>query len=193
MADPLPQLDDQALVRLYQRDANEGLMAVLQRYGGKARNYLRKQYDPLLDDHQREQAVLDAALKVMETFDPSRGKPLGGWLIFLADREAINLLRREERHYRNRVAMPLSDDARFGAGDENRAEIREFVEHLEEVLQSRLSELERKVIQADMDAGKAANAGELAERFETDARSIYAARVRARRKLAEWLHGTVSC
>ncbi|HVW39138.1 MAG TPA: hypothetical protein VHB99_17605, partial [Pirellulales bacterium] len=48
---------------------------------------------------------------------------------------------------------------------------------------SQLSELERAVIEADIDAGKQARAGSLARRLRTTEHSIYAARARARRKL----------
>lgn len=183
--------DDEILQQLEQAP-DEGLRLLLAAHGGRVRNYLRKHYQSVLDEHAIEDALADAAMRLPETFDASKGKPLGGWLLFLADRHAIDALRREQRHHRQRADLP---DADFDGGQRTPVEATmdsELAERVRRIIATELSELERKVMTADIDEGGAVNAKQLAERFGTDPRSIYTARLRARRKLAKGLDD-VSC
>ena len=189
-------VDDPSILQLLHEEPDQGMRALLAAHGGRVRNYLRKRYSGVLDDHQIEDALADAAMRLPDTYDATRGKPLGGWLLFLADRQAIDGLRREQRHHRQRVDMPDSE-AMLSAGAESSPPQAmmdaEFAARVRHIMATQLSELERKVLTADIDEGGAANAKQLAERLGTDPRSIYTARLRARRKLAKGLENDVSC
>jgi DNA-directed RNA polymerase specialized sigma24 family protein len=124
-------------------------------------------------------------MKLAPSYDAARGKSLGGWLLFLADREAINILRREARTAPRSGGGELEELAaeRPPEGDLLSAE---FAETVVSAL-GQLSDLEREVISADIEEGKSVSAAVLAGRLKTAASSVYSARARARRKLARLL------
>jgi RNA polymerase sigma factor (sigma-70 family) len=189
----LPVPDDERILALLREGAEEGMVALLQAHGGRARNYVRKRYATVLDEHQIEDALADAAFRLVDTYDPAKGKPLGGWLLFLADRQAIDILRREQRHHRQRVEWADGDLVRGSESPTQELLDSEFAARVRHIMATHLSDLERKVMTADIDEGGAVNAKQLAERLGTDPRSIYTARLRARRKLAKHLENDVSC
>ncbi len=188
-----PESDDGRILRLLGEGDGECMRGLLRAHGGRVLNYLRKRYANVLDEHQMEDALADAAMRLVDTYDPSKGKPLGGWLLFLADRQAIDTLRREQRHHRQRVDLPESDMVRGSESPTQELLDSEFAARVRHIMATQLSELEREVMTADIDEGGAVNAKQLAERLGTDPRSIYTARLRARRKLAKHLENDVSC
>ncbi len=186
-------MNDTEILEVLQQDLGEGIRLLLAEHGARVQNYLRSRYANVLDDHQIEDALADAAMKLADTYDPDKGKPLGGWLLSLADRIAIDGLRREQRHHRQRVEMPDGESAGQTGSSSQAAMDAEFAAKVRHIMATELSELERKVMTADIDEGGAVNAKQLAERFGTDPRSIYTARLRARRKMAKGLENEVSC
>ena len=83
--------EDAALVRLLCESDPQAVELLLQCHGDRVRGYLHRRF-PSLDAAETYDILVDAILKLMETFDPQRGSP-GGWLVFLAHRAAIDVLR----------------------------------------------------------------------------------------------------
>jgi DNA-directed RNA polymerase specialized sigma24 family protein len=177
---------DNQIVRAFADNPQEGVWQLLAAHGGRARLALRRRYAATLDEHQMEVALYDGALKALRTFDPAR-RSLGGWFLFLADREAINQLRGELPHRRRTVPLGERDFVDHRKLPEEQFAAAETVDLLRETIQGRLTELERAVILADLDVGGMANAARLAQNLNTTRYSIYAARTRARAKLHQAL------
>ncbi|HUY91342.1 MAG TPA: sigma-70 family RNA polymerase sigma factor [Pirellulales bacterium] len=161
---------------------NEGMRRLLEVHGGRVRAALRKRYPSVRDEHALLEAIHDAARNVFQAYDAAKGCSLGGWFLFIAGRRLCDLLRAER--LRRTKTVPLEGghcrDDRSSPSDHL---LRlEFHAAVDQAL-SQLSELERAVIEADIDAGKQARADRLARRLNTSEHSIYAARARARRKL----------
>ncbi|HVC96429.1 MAG TPA: sigma-70 family RNA polymerase sigma factor [Pirellulales bacterium] len=161
----------------------EAVRRLFQRHGGRVRSALRRRFPSIHDDHILLQSLHDAVGAVLAGYDPAKGVSLGGWFLLIAGRRVCDALRGQRE--RRRKTFPLVDDcydvrpsptSRM-LSDELREAVRRAMEHL--------SELERAVIEADIDAGKQASADVLARRLKTTDQSIYAARARARRKLLE--------
>jgi RNA polymerase sigma factor (sigma-70 family) len=182
MADPdVP--DDACIIHWMRSGDDRGPRWLLQRHAGRVLDHLRRRF-PSFDEQQRHDVLVDALLVVRDTFDPARGT-LGGWLVFLAHQQAINRLRGIRSLG---VQVPL-DDTALAVVDlppDARAEQDDQLAGVRSAL-DQLSPLERRVIDADLEAGMAANARVLARQFGTSERSIYAARTRARRKLSQRL------
>jgi len=173
---------DADLLRRFRRDRNDGIRALLALHGSRVRSILRRRYSRVLDRSHVDAALYAAAHRALERFDP-RSSQLGPWLLFLADREAINLLRGERRHRERRVDWEGLDHVdRQPSPDELAADL-ELADAVREALARLLTELERAVIEADLDVAGTANAAILAQAFQTTEQSIYAARARARAKL----------
>jgi len=140
---------------------------------------------PSLDAAEIHDILVDAILRLMETFDPLRGSP-AGWLVFLAHRAAIDKLRSPRTSLEPRE--PLADQPAAN-GLPTPLEGLIYQERLAEIRAAlcSLSDLERAIIEADLDAGEPADAARLAARLGTTTGSIYAARRRARKKLLQRL------
>jgi RNA polymerase sigma factor (sigma-70 family) len=163
---------------------DEAVRQLLQRHGGQVRAALRRRFPSIHDDHILLQALHDAVGTVLTDYDPTKGAGLGAWFLLIAGRRVCDALRGQRD--RRRKTLPLvngncrdhqpSPTSRLFS-EELRTAVRQAME--------KLSELERAVIEADIDAGKPAAADALARRLKTTEQSIYAARARARRKLLE--------
>ncbi len=179
MDESSPGTDLQIVQQMRQGDPL-GFARLLECYGGRVAAYLRKTF-PTFDEHDVQDALADAVLKVAASFDSQRGS-LPAWFLFLARQEGVARLRSsggkptvgslaEADEPASSQRSPLDDLV----GAERWAEV-------EEVIGS-LSVLEQAVVQADLNEGGAASAEELAVRLRTTPGSVYAARRRARRKL----------
>jgi len=162
----------------------DAVRQLFKRHGGQVRAALRRRFPSIHDDHILLQALHDAAGTVLTGYNPAKGVSLGGWFLLIAGRRVCDSLRGQRE--RRRRTFPLVNDNCYDLrpsptsrllSDELREAVRRAMEHL--------SELERAVIEADIDAGKQAAADVLARRLKTTEQSIYAARARARRKLLE--------
>ena len=179
MDESSPGIDLQIVQRMRQGDP-QGFAQLLERYGVRVAAYLRKTF-PTFDEHDVQDALADAVLKVATSFDSGRGS-LPAWLLFLARQQAVARLR-------SAASKPIVES--LGEGDERASRQRTPLDDLvgaerwaqvEEVISS-LSVLEQAVVDADLNEGGAASAEELAGRLRTTPGSVYAARRRARRKL----------
>ncbi|MBX3415332.1 MAG: sigma-70 family RNA polymerase sigma factor [Pirellulales bacterium] len=175
---------DAELLRRFRSDRNDGIRGLLARHGGRVRTILRRRYRPTLDTQLTDAALYAAAGRALERFDPRRSQ-LGPWLLFLADREAVNLLRGERRHRERRVEWNELEPADGQPSPEQLVADAELADVLRDAMTRLLTELERRVIEADLDAADTASATQLAEALETSEQSIYAARGRARAKLLQ--------
>lgn len=161
---------------------DDAMRRLLAAHGGRVRAALRKRYPSVRDEHTLVEAIHDAARNVFQAYDAAKGCSLGGWFLFIAGRRLCDLLRSERQRRKRTVPLERSAcrDERSSPSDHLlRLEFHSAVHQA----MSQLSELERAVIEADIDAGKQARAGSLARRLRTTEHSIYAARARARRKL----------
>lgn len=171
---------DQQIVQRMRQGDPQGFAQLLECYGGRVAAYLRKTF-PSLDEHDVQDALADAVLKVAASFDSGRGS-LPAWFLFLARQEAVAQLRSAAR----KPILESLTDANELAGWQ-RSPLDDLVgaerwAQVEEVISS-LSVLEQAVVEADLNEGAAATAEELAGRLRTTPGSVYAARRRARRKL----------
>ena len=174
---------DEQIVRAYAADAAQGVRLLLRAHGGRVRKVLSRRYAYVLDEDHLDAAVYDAAQKALSRHDGTRGS-LGGWFLFLADRQAVNFLRAEEPHRTHTVPLGENEFAdQRCCGPHDQAATAELAAAVAEVMKIELSELERGVIQADIDADGAASVQKLAQHFDTTNWSIYAARARGRAKL----------
>jgi DNA-directed RNA polymerase specialized sigma24 family protein len=156
---------------------------LLRAHAGRVRKVLARRYAYVLDDDHLDAAVADAAQKALARHKSERGS-LGGWFLFLADRQAVNILRGEEPHRSNTVPLGEAEyiDRRSEAPSDLAAAA-ELAAAVQEAIATQLSDLERAVIQADLDAAGAASVELLAKSLGTTNWSIYAARARGRAKL----------
>lgn len=175
---------DVELLRTFRHDRNDGIRGLLAQHGGRVRTILRRRYRPLLDENLVDAALYYAAQRALERFDPRRSE-LGPWFLFVADREAVSLLRGERRHREHRVDWTDFELAERHPSPDEQAADAELADAVREALVRLLTDLERRVIEADLDAAGNASAALLAEAFDTSEQSIYAARGRARAKLMQ--------
>ncbi len=161
----------------------DSLAELLRRHGGKVAGHLRRRF-PGLSEEERYDVLVDALLLFTRLYDANRG-PAGPFLLLLAHHRAIDFLRTEPQR-RPASASWLEEVPSVDGPPERRLEQRERVEEIREAI-GHLSKMERLVVEADVEAGGAVNARRLARQLETTERAIYAARARAREKLARWL------
>ena len=163
--------------------AADTLAELLRRHGGKVAGHLRRRF-PGLSEEERYDVLVDALLLFTRAYDADRG-PAGPYLLLLAHHRAIDFLRSDPQRGPASVSW-LEDLPSLEVPPERRLEQRERVEEIHKAI-GRLSKMERLVVEADVEAGGAVNARRLARQLETTERAVYAARARAREKLARWL------
>lgn len=177
--------EDCGILKLWSDGSHdESVRRLLEEHGGRARAALRKRFPGVHDEHLLLEAIHDAARSVFKAYDPAKGCSLGGWLLFIAGRRLCDLLRGERLRMRKTVPLRRGIAYDDRCSPERGLLGEEFHSAVDRAM-SQLSELERAVIEADIDAGKQARAGSLARRLRTTEQSIYAARARARKKLLE--------
>ncbi len=179
----VPGNQDEQLSLLLTSDVNLGVESLLRLHGGKVSGYLKRRF-PTFDDATIYDALVDAVMVFRSTFDPQKSSA-GGWLLLLAHQQAVNRLRGKRQATTSLDRLAYEPPARLEAPDAS-LDYAETVAGLEQAM-SELSDLERSVIEADLDAGGAASAKVLGEQFQLPERSIYAARARARQKLMQRL------
>ena len=179
------ETDDQTIARLLRQQRDAGLRLLLEKYGGRVKGFLRRKYPAVVDEHHFDEALSDAALKLAATFEPAKST-LGGWFLFLADRQTINILRRGRRGRIDTIPLGTRDVTDHRPTPQRQLHSEQCVAEVHQAM-NQLSQLERAVIEADLDTGGKADAGRLARALGTTASSVYAARARARAKLLECL------
>lgn len=173
---------DREITRLLRTHPPQGLRLLLQEYGGRIRGYVRQRF-PSLDDGELQDVVTDAMLAVAGSFDPDRGT-LSAWFLLLAHQQAVVRIR--TRHARRVHERPTEmwEPTAPGVDPLSQVIARESLAELQAAI-TRLPRLERAVMEADLAAGEAVPAASLAASLHTTEGSIYAARRRARTRLAQ--------
>jgi RNA polymerase sigma-70 factor (ECF subfamily) len=129
----LEHLTDEALLALVARSDDVALAELYDRFGRAAYGLaLRILRDPALAQDAVQEAFL-AAWRTAPSYDPRRAKA-STWLLTIAHRRAVDLVRREER----RRGVPL-DDAPVVAGDATDEEA--WVRERRRAVQSALAQL----------------------------------------------------
>jgi RNA polymerase sigma factor (sigma-70 family) len=186
--------DEELVARICGGD-DDALRALLRMHGGRVRGWLGKTYGSVLHDEELDEVLSTAVLKVWQNvarFDSSRGS-LGGWFLRIAQREAINVLRREiaYRSSHRELAFDVADDTE----PSNSCEPEELdptsqprVQALRQIVYG-LPPKQRAIILADLAAGGPADAGRLAVELQTSANSIYVLRNRAHEYIRKAMRG----
>jgi RNA polymerase sigma factor (sigma-70 family) len=179
-------VNDSEVVAKLRTGQEDGVRQLLRDYGPKVMWLLRKRFGYLLPEPDIEAVLNDATFKVFKSirmFDPAEGS-LGGWYWRIAVNTARDLLRdqmahvrlslRSEPHWQDRPPAGLADDESPG--------LARTLKDLHAAI-DRLPDLQRKVIQADLDSGDLADAKWLARKFGTTEASIYMSRSKGRESL----------
>jgi RNA polymerase sigma factor (sigma-70 family) len=195
MADDVSIDSDEELVARIGRGDDDALRALLRMHGGRVRGWLGKTYGSVLQDEELDEALGTAVLKVWQNvakFDSSRGS-LGGWFLRIAQREAINILRRDcaYRSSHRELTFDVADDA--GPSSSCESEGRDpssqpRVHALRQIIYG-LPPKQKAIILADLAAGGPADAERLALELQTSANSIYVLRNRAREYIQKAMRG----
>ncbi len=147
---------------------------------------LRNRFGYVLPDPDLEAVLNEATFKVFRSirmFDPSEGS-LGAWYWRIAANTARDLLRgqvprantdaRPDPYWHDRAPASLEDD--------EAPALPRTLKDLHAAI-AKLPDLQRKVIQADLDSGELADAKWLARRYSTTEASIYMSRSKGRQNL----------
>ncbi len=176
------EISDSEIMQLIRDDPDQGFTQLLRLYGGRVQGYLCRRF-PSLDESGRSDAVTDAMLALVDTFDDQRGS-LPSWFLLLAHQHAVGALR-SRKPFLAADAQPTELDEVDRGGDLlDEMVTLERVREVHQVIRT-LPVLERAVLEADLAEGHTVAAHALAEAFETTVGSIYAARKRARTKLID--------
>lgn len=175
---------DPATVALLLQGDPEGLRQLLLDHGGLIAARLRKDFRRILDDSELDEAMSAMAVNVWKAatrFDPQKGS-LRAWASVIARNCALRILSQRKRV--RTIASPDLDQVAFRvvkppqlATDRERllADLRRCI--------AALPSLQRRILQADLDAGDTVSAVALAAQFETSANSIYVSRQKGRKAL----------
>ncbi len=194
---------DGDIVRLLKARDPSGLQQLLRQYGGRVRSNLRHELGGVLDQNDLDEVLNRAAYlawRHADSYTEDRGK-LGTWFYIIARNAALSLVR-DVRPPPGTTVVESVDLASIGADEgtpigQSAAAIAAHAET--EALapserQARfiacfktciaeLSPQQQVIIQADLQTGEIADAGELAQRLSTTKDSIYVARSLARKAL----------
>src|SRR5690349_12328114 len=110
--DPSQAVDEEELALRLMDGDEEALCTLLVLYGGKVKNFLRKRYGESLQEHERDEALNTALIKVWRharSIDLRRGS-LGGWFLRIAQRCAIDILNRELGQREDLLALDPAAD-----------------------------------------------------------------------------------
>lgn len=185
--DPAAMDDESLVIRMMDGD-EEALREFLRDNLQPVRDVLRSTYGSTVQSNEIDEAINLAALKLWESasdYDTSKGT-LRAW--FYAQSAVIDILRREKRYRtRNRPYGPehegrdnpphSADDEPLTKDEQRRAR------DLDYVIEKKLVGLQQAIIKADLAAGGLADAGRLAEIYETTKESIYVSRHKAHKKI----------
>lgn len=93
---PLPECSDEELLALYQKGKRDAFGALVRRYEGELYGYLRRYLgDSDLADDVFQNTFLQVFTKATQY---ERGRPVRPWLYTIATHQAIDALRRQNRH-----------------------------------------------------------------------------------------------
>jgi len=180
-------LSDDDIVQQMRDDPQRGFTLLLERYGGRIHGFLRQRF-PMLDDAALHDAIVDAMLLLVDSFDARRG-PLSAWFLLLAHQQVAGALRCRKPGVTVRAAGDQLPDLEDHDDPLARLQSLERLSELQRAIGS-LPPLERAVLEADLAEGRPVVARELADRLGTSIAAVYTARRRARAKVfarCDWI------
>ncbi len=183
MSEQTPYSGDRRTAGELAPEASTWLAQLLREHGGRVAGHLGRRF-PALSQEERYDVMVDALLVFIRTYDRERG-PTGPWLLLLAHQRAIDFLRQDPLRRPPLEWIP-EQVASLELSPAKNVEQQERVDEIHRAI-AKLSPLEQTIIEADLEVGGKANARRLAAQLETTERAVYAARARAREKLAAWL------
>lgn len=181
--------DRQLVLRIIERDqdAVANLVEFLQE---RVMPVLAYRYRELLDEMELASVLNSVVLNVWRsagTFDPARGN-LEGWLYRIAEREAINRIRRDSAA-KETTMVDFEPSLKARRPDDTSWTDQPRVKRLLAAIEQ-LPRLQRAVIRADLAAGDQADDERLARQHDTTVNSIRVTRSVARKKLRDLLQRT---
>jgi RNA polymerase sigma factor (sigma-70 family) len=182
---PAPDLGRESItVQLLRASDPEGLQRLLLDHGGLVKSRLRKDFGTILDDSELDEAMGAMVVKVWHAaprFDSAKGT-LRAWALVIARNCALRLL-----EARRRTVLRSEYDLDTLAMDAIPAQVpspeRQRLLADLHICIEKLPPLQQAVLKADLDAGTAAPAEQLAKRLGTTANSIYVSRLKGRKAL----------
>lgn len=181
--------DDEDLALRILCGDREALREVLKRHLEPVRDLLVETYHTTVQRADIDEAIWRAVDKMWNTagsYDKSRGT-LRAWFYTMAQSAVIDVFRRERRHRRkyplldewDDVVEPCDPDPDEPLSKEEQQEIKD----LNYLVEHKLKGLQQAIIKADLAVGGTADAGALAEMFNTTKDSIYVSRHKARENI----------
>lgn len=187
--DPKTAADDEELaIRMMDGD-KEALREVLEVHLQPTKDLLTGIYGSTLQPGEVDEAVSAAAWKLWRCahqYDKSQGG-IGGWFFTMAQSAALDILRREKRyrHHNQRLGPEHDPPVECEIADDEplTKEEKQRLKDLSDVTEHKLQGLQQAIIKADLAAGGLADAGRLAEMYDTTKNSIYVSRKKARERI----------
>jgi RNA polymerase sigma factor (sigma-70 family) len=181
-ADPPDEPTDDEIVRRLQARDPDGLRLLLATHGGVVLERLRRAFGRWLSPDDLEDALANALVRAHEAtiLREQRYGTLRAWFWIVTRNCALSIVRgrRRDEIPLDQVAHILADLSPIPAEQERLRRIADLQASL-----SLLGPLQRRVIQADIDANGKASSRRLGERLGVTAATIHEARSRAHRKL----------
>jgi RNA polymerase sigma factor (sigma-70 family) len=161
-------------------DKNEaGLHELIARSGGRTEGYLRTHFG--LTQEDAEEAFQDGLVRVWKYFEPSRGKSVSAYFVLCADSAAKDILRRHD-YPTDAISLSAISNPPFRSSGPT-VESQVDLKHAIGTALDQLTERERDIIQADLNAGGKASNKDLARTFDLTSSAITRARSSAHAKL----------
>ena len=158
-----------------------GLRMLLESHGGRVKAYLHKRFHHLDVDA----ALNDGAYRVWKYFDPSREMSVGAYFSMASVSAAIDSFKRQHQ-LEQMVSLSETADPEIRSQSLAPEEHRELERAISGAL-SKLTDLERATIRADLDAGGKASNKDLASAFGVTSGAVTHARSSAHAKLNKLL------
>jgi RNA polymerase sigma factor (sigma-70 family) len=184
--DPKTAADDESLAIRIMCGDREALREVLEEHLQQTRDLLTTMYHTTLHPGEINEAISAAVLKLLKyahQYNKTKGG-IGGWFFTMAQTAALDIIRREKR-YRRRHRHLGSEDEPFVDypvevdGEPLTKEENHRLRDLNDIIEKKLTGLQQAIVKADLAAGEPADAGRLAEMYQTTKNSIYVSRNKA--------------
>ena len=179
---PAPRDGDADIIRLVEQRDETGLRLLLATHGDRTRSVLKRKLGAHLSDTEIDDALSVATFSTwsaIQRYDPAKG-PLRAWFCAIAHNAGRAILRDRQRRAWETVgdrADRLADMA-----EQSISPPKAFLDTLRLCIR-KLPRMQRRIIEADLESGDVADAGELAKSLGTTKNSVYVSRNSARKSL----------
>ncbi len=183
---PAPTAGDAEIVRLLSEREGRGLRLLLATYAAGTRAGLKKRFGGALSEAEIDDALSTATFRAWRkahTYTATRGT-LGAWFFVIASNAGREIVRARQRHDREVRGHELENLP--GPIEILPMPPPAFLDVLRECIEA-LPRMQRHIIEADLQSGDTADAGDLAAALQTSRNSVYATRSAARKALKQAL------